>query len=102
MITSRSKETTLSKKKVKQKTFARKRKRLSDKDVNFNDYIPSKDCISLDMCLHVAASKNKKEAIRDIKKNYHNYPQIGCEKVRLIYNGIKYHYIVLFRIKCFL
>ena len=43
------------------------------------------------MCLHVqAASNNRKEAIKEIKKNYHNYPQIGCEKVRLIYNVIKY------------
>ena len=91
MITrSRSKEI-LSKKKVKQKTFPRIRKRLSDKDVNFNDYIPSKDCISLDMCLHVrAARNNRKEAIKDIKKNYHSYPQIGCEKVRLIYNRMKH------------
>ena len=35
------------------------------------------------MCFHVEVNKKSKEAIEDIKDNYYNYPQIGCDKVRL-------------------
>ena len=49
----------------------------SDKDVK------KVNRISLDMCFHVEVNKKSEEAIEGIKDNYHNYPQIGCDKVRL-------------------